>query len=176
MQTKKISFTFLTVLTLTGAILMSLNTKRQIRTSIIINNSTDIVWNMMTKTQNYSNWNPFIRSIDGELVQGNQIKVFIKPENEDGMEFKPTLLKVAKNNELRWVGRLGFKGIFDGEHYFILERLGPNKTKLIHGENFSGILVPLLWNKIKESTTLGFKAHNQALKNLSEKTKLTAKL
>lgn len=57
------------------------------------------------------------------------------------MTFKPKILTLEPNKEFRWKGKLGINGIFDGEHYFILEYLDKNKTKFIHGEKFSGILV-----------------------------------
>lgn len=166
----------LTTLLTTGVIMMNLNTKREIKTSIVINQSTEEIWKKMVETESYGKWNPFIKSIQGDLEVGKQITVFIQPKDENGMEFKPTLLNVDKNKELRWVGRLGIKGVFDGEHYFILERLGQNKTRLLHGENFSGALAPLMWEMIKDSTTKGFIAHNEALKLLSEQSNQTAKL
>jgi hypothetical protein len=55
-----------------------------------------------------------------------------------------------------------FKGLFDGEHYFILEPLEDGKTKLTHGETFSGILVPL-FAKTLQKTERGFMRMNQDL-------------
>jgi hypothetical protein len=60
------------------------------------------------------------------------------------MNFQPTLIKADKNHELRWMGRVLVRGIFDGEHYLIIEKISEEKVNLIHGENFSGALVPLL--------------------------------
>lgn len=37
------------------------------------------------------------------------------------MVFTPEVIEAKVNEELRWVGRLAIPGIFDGEHYFILE-------------------------------------------------------
>ena len=59
--------------------------------------------------------------------------------------FTPKVLKLKKNREFRWLGHLFIKGLFDGEHYFVLEESDNGGTKVIHGEIFSGILVrPLL--------------------------------
>jgi len=80
------------------------------------------------------------------------------------MDFTPEVLVADKNAELRWVGRLGFKGIFDGEHYFILEETAEGTTILHHGENFTGILAYPLLALIKDDTLKGFEAMNKALK------------
>jgi hypothetical protein len=44
------------------------------------------------------------------------------------MTFKPTILTLESNKEFRWKGKLGITGIFDGEHYFILEYLNKDKN------------------------------------------------
>ena len=90
----------------------------------------------------YPKWNPFITSISGEPKLGNRLTVSIKPPGGKGMTFKPYILTLESNKEFRWKGNLGINGIFDG--YFILEFLENDKTKFIHGEKFSGLLVPLL--------------------------------
>ena len=59
------------------------------------------------------------------------------------MKFKPLILTFSSDmpiKELRWKGQLLIPGIFDGEHYLIFETLDGNKTRLSHGEKFSGCL------------------------------------
>ncbi len=111
---------------------------KEIRTEIIINVSPKKVWSILTDFSNYSKWNPFITAISGEKTIGEQLTVSINPPNAKGMIFKPTLLKYEEKMEFRWKGKLFVKGIFDGEHYFILSEQEKAKTKLIHGEIFSG--------------------------------------
>ena len=40
-----------------------------------------------------------------------------------GMKFNPTILVVNKGKEYRWLGPLACVGIFDGEHYFVLDKV-----------------------------------------------------
>jgi len=82
--------------------------------------------------------------------------------------FKPKVLVAKETQEFRWLGSLGIKGIFDGEHYFILEEISPNQTRFIHGENFGGILSGWIMNMIVEDTLNGFQAMNKALKQRCE--------
>jgi hypothetical protein len=84
------------------------------------------------------------------------------------MTFKPTILNLELNKEFRWKGKLGITGIFDGEHYFILEYLNKDKTKFIHGEKFSGLLVPLV-GKMLDKTQKGFQLMNESIKNECER-------
>jgi hypothetical protein len=65
------------------------------------------------------------------------------------------------------VGPLVLPGIFDGEHYFLLEPIGEGRTKLKHGEKLSGLLVGPLSGKLS-AVEAGFKAMNTALKKQAE--------
>ena len=85
------------------------------------------------------------------------------------MTFKPTLIKVEPNRELRWLGRLGMPGLFDGEHIFTIEPLEANRVKFIQREEFSGILVWLILRLVGDNTRRGFEVMNQALKAEVEK-------
>lgn len=84
------------------------------------------------------------------------------------MVFKPVVSTLVTHQEFAWTGKLGVKGIFDGNHYFKLERIDDTQTRLIHGENFSGMLVPLLWSTMEEATHQGFELMNNALKITAE--------
>ena len=70
------------------------------------------------------------------------------------MTFRPTVLTVIPNAELRWRGRFLLPGIFDGEHYFQINQVATRCVSLIQGEKFSGILVPF----VKSSLDGGIKA------------------
>ncbi len=116
----------------------------------------------------YGEWNPFIRSIEGMPSEGATIKVKIQPPGGKGMTFSPVILRQQSNRELRWKGKLFLPGIFDGEHYFRLESEGAGSTTLVHGERFSGVLVPLLRGSLDRNTKSGFEAMNRALKRRVE--------
>ena len=70
--------------------------------------------------------------------------------------------------ELRWRGRLLLPGIFDGEHYFQIRESKPGITTFLHGERFSGLLVPLAKSGLESGTKAGFEAMNRALKTRAE--------
>jgi hypothetical protein len=84
------------------------------------------------------------------------------------MTFKPTVLISEPAKEFRWIGKFLVKGLFDGEHYFILESVSPTQTRLIHGEDFRGVLVSLLKGFVAKAKE-GFGMMNEALKARAEK-------
>ena len=92
--------------------------KKELYTEIEINAAPEKVWRILTDFEAYPNWNPFIKKIKGNLAVGEKLEVFIQPSGAKGMTFKPTLLTVEKEKELRWLGKLFVSGLFDGEHFF----------------------------------------------------------
>ena len=145
----------------------NLMAERRIETAIEIDAPPSRVWALLTDFARMPDWNPFIKSISGKLAPGAQLSVHIVPPGKSGMRFKPTVLSVRPERELRWLGRLLVTGLFDGEHYFLLEPIGEGRTRLTQGEKFSGLLVGPLSGTLA-ATEAGFKAMNAALKQLAE--------
>ena len=139
-----------------------------IETEIEIEAPADAVWKELANTEAYADWNPFVRRISGNLKVGEFLQVTVGADGNTQMDFTPEVLVASENQELRWVGRLGFKGIFDGEHYFILEETDRGTTVFRHGENFTGLLGYPLIGLIREDTHNGFVAMNEALKARAE--------
>jgi len=140
----------------------------ELDSEIEIEASSETVWELLTDTSRFPEWNPFIRRLQGELKVGHKLAVFIQPSGARGMEFKPVVLKIEPNRELRWLGRLMFSGLFDGEHIFQIEPLGGGHVRFRQREIFSGVLVPLLKKSLDTDTRRGFNEMNQKLKELAE--------
>ena len=145
---------------------------KEIKTEILINATPEKVWTILTSFENYPAWNPFIKSINGEVKVGNKITVKIEPPEEKGMTFKPKVLIYEINKELRWIGYLLFPGLFDGKHKFELIDNGNGTTIFRQSEKFSGILI---WLLNIENTKKGFELMNKKLKELAEKQYATAR-
>lgn len=132
-------------------------------TDLHIEASPAKVWAVLMDFAAYPDWNPFVRRIEGEARVGARLEVFIQPPGGKGMTFQPTVLRCEAEREFRWLGHLGIPGLFDGEHYFLLQPAPDRGTTLVHGEHFRGILLPLLAGALKKSL-VGFERMNLALK------------
>lgn len=141
---------------------------RAIATDITIDAAPEAVWTVLADTESYADWNPFVRDLSGDLQEGSQISATIAPPGGSAMTFHPIVLAANPGEELRWRGKLGVRGVFDGEHFFKLSPLPGGGTKLEHGETFSGALVPVLFPMLVEQTRAGFTQMNTALKARAE--------
>ncbi len=136
---------------------------KTIITAIDIAASPAEVWDVLVDFDSHQRWNPFFARIEGEAVEGTTLKITArKDDGSEGIGFSPRVLTVDPGSELRWKGSLLVRGVFDGEHYFRLEELADGTTRLHHGEQFTGLLIPFV-GRLLADTEQGFEAFNQAL-------------
>ncbi|MEZ4888109.1 MAG: SRPBCC domain-containing protein [Chitinophagales bacterium] len=140
---------------------------KNIRTEIVINATPSSIWKHLMDFNKYPQWNPFVH-ITGKAEVGSQLENSFFLEEQKPQVFRPVVLEVETEKAFRWEGSLFFKGLFDGEHYFLLESISDNQTRFVHGENFRGILSGLILNMIGEKTQQGFEKMNDALKQICE--------
>ena len=74
------------------------------------------------------------------------------------------MLAVEEGKLIRWRGRVGVRGIFDGDHELSLEALADGTTRFTQRETFSGILVPFV-RRMLDDTETGFTRMNAALRS-----------
>jgi hypothetical protein len=137
--------------------------KHQINTSITINADIKTVWEIFANFESYPKWNPFIKSITGEIAVGKKFNAEIC-----SMKFKPTTKVFKAQEEFTWLGRLFIPRIFDGRHSFLFKETEEGRTEVIQKEHFYGILVPLMRKKLDTEIADGFKMMNEKLKELAE--------
>ncbi|WP_276259425.1 SRPBCC domain-containing protein [Haloglomus litoreum] len=160
-----------------------------IDTSIDIEAPAATVWAALTDFGAYPEWNPRSR-ITGVAAPGERLVVAPGPEAEGMPTFRPRVLaagpvtddpdsEVADSDldaadpdsdayELRWLGHLWVRGLFDGEHSFRVEAIDEHRSRLTQSESFSGVLAGLVLRRYGADTEAGFHAVNEALKARAE--------
>ena len=113
-------------------------------TKIEIEAAPEAVWAVLSDLPSYPSWNPFIREASGTLAAG------------EGLD-----------SELRRLGRLVVRGVFDGEHRFAIEPTAGG-SRLVQEERFTGLLVPFLARGLRRGTLPGFERMNEAVKERVE--------
>ena len=141
---------------------------KRIETDIEIDASPSEVWRILMDFASYPEWNPFIQRMAGDAAEGAPLEVFLQLPEGRGMSINPHVLVAKSDRELRWRGKVLVRGVFDGEHYFILEVLDGGRTRFLHGERFTGLLVPFFSGVIR-SAAEGFKQMNVAFKERVER-------
>lgn len=140
---------------------------KEINTEIDIAAPPAVVWEILTKLDEFENWNPFVVDAAGEVVVGEQLVVSIQPPGKKVQTFRPTVTVADEERKFEWLGKLGVSGLFDGRHQYVLEPTTEG-TKFIQREEFTGIFAGLLIRMIGNATWEGFQAMNHALKERAE--------
>ena len=141
----------------------------ELRTEIEIAAPIDRVWAILSDFAAYPSWNPMIVALEGTLALGAPLVARMRPPGSTReMTFKPHVSALDPGERFAWLGSLPIPGLFAGEHSFELSSLAPQRVRLLHGERFRGLLVPLLRKSLDGATRAGFVAMNEALKARAE--------
>jgi hypothetical protein len=139
----------------------------EIRSELEIAAPAPEVWGILTDFPRYHEWNPFITEISCDAIVGNPLRLLLSlPEGRD-YRLTPTLLNIEENYELRFRAHLLFPGLFDGEHFLRVLAVGPDRTRFVQGENFSGVLLRFSGRTLTQ-VARGFDYMNEALKRRAE--------
>lgn len=140
---------------------------RTIHTEIGIGAPAAKVWDVLIATDTWAQWNPFAKA-SGRFAVGERVAVTLTPPGKSAVTMRPVIVKLDEGRELRWLGSLGIRGLFDGEHGFRVVPEDVGRCRFEQFETFTGLLVaPIMW-MVGEATRQGFEAMNRALKARAE--------
>jgi hypothetical protein len=132
----------------------------------VLNRSRQEVWALLMDTDAYAQWNPGLIRIDGRFEEGAIITLHYAPMRR-WMPRKYTVRvdACAVAEEVRWSGPLNQADrLFRASHYLrLFDAYDEGKTRLVHGENFDGILAPTLWPLLRPAVEEGHRRVNAAL-------------
>ncbi|MCX4425883.1 SRPBCC domain-containing protein [Streptomyces mirabilis] len=138
-------------------------TMKPVLTAVIdIDATPQAVWDVLTDFTAYGEWSTF-SAAEGTAQVGSRLTMRMP-----GMTFRPTVTVATPGQELRWVGTLGIKQLFHGQHSFVLSPNHDGTTRLTNHEEFSGALVTLIRPFLRTSKKDGYAAFNTGLKQRVE--------
>ena len=130
--------------------------------SIQIDATPAQVWAVLADTAAYPGWNPFIIRSSGTVRVGDTL-TNIMHDATGNTTFTPTVQVIEPGRELRWLGKVGPGGIFDGQHTFTITQIRPGVVLFTQREDFTGVAVPFYEHWLHADTLPMFRAMNAAL-------------
>jgi hypothetical protein len=140
----------------------------ELRAEIDIAAPADVVWSILTDLSAYESWNPYIVEAVGVCEVGERLTMRIRTGPDRETTLRPRLLAVEPPSELRWIGRLGVRGIFDSEHSVEIRPHDERRVRVIQRERVTGVGVPLLGKLLTGETRRGLEQMNLALQQRAE--------
>ena len=141
---------------------------KEIHTQIDIKTTAEQAWHLLLDFNNYSQWNPFIRQINGAPNVGTKLEIHLQTAGGKKRIYRPTITKVEPYHELRWYGKSFIPGIFNGERIFTIEAHEANHILFLHREIFTGLGVTLAGDRLDKDMYQSFEKMNRAFKTKLE--------
>jgi hypothetical protein len=124
------------------------------------------VWRALMDFSAYGDWNRYVRRVEGPTRLGASLTVTVAPPGGPPRTFHPIVTRLEPEKVFAWRAVIGSASIFAGEHIFELEAVP--ETRLVHREEFSGLITPLHRRLRLEVTRRGFETMNADLARLLE--------
>jgi len=144
--------------------------RTELRSEVEINAPLSHVYGVLSDLGGYQAWNPFLTTVSGKLEVGKKLALEMSlPEGRTYL-LEPTVTQVTENAELRWQGQFLFPALLKAEHFFLLSERDGGVTRVVQGQNFSGLLLRFAGNALTLAAR-GSVYLNQALKKRAEATR-----
>lgn len=138
-----------------------------IESKIEIHAPLELVWEVLTDFDTYSEWNSFTPKIECDLKEGNPVHLHVDMKQNNKIRIQTeTLLWVKEKESIAW----GITAAFPvkTERAQILTSLNENVTVYYTYDKFWGFLVPLVMLLYKDHIQKGFDAVSTSLKQRAE--------
>ena len=109
------------------------------RVDVDIQSPPGRIWTLLTDARNFHRWNSTVTTIDGEIGDGQRIRVHVPGTSR---MFTPLVSNVVPNVRMTWTG--GFAPFFKGVRTFALTPQPGGSTGFAMQERFSGLMLPLV--------------------------------
>jgi len=140
---------------------------KRVEATVQIAASPEQVWAVLTDSSSWPKWNRVMPGLEGELTEGNQVKLKLALPGRRTSWQKPRLTRVATNRELRWYDQVVHPQIFVCEHWLTLYETR-NGCRVNHGEQFAGWLSVFMGSKTLKQTEQVLDLVNRDLKQWVE--------
>lgn len=140
-------FTMKTMLTGAGVlavvlVIAALTGRKSVHAEIFIPAPPKLVWQVLTDTDAYPEWNPIMEDLEGEFKEDSDVQFKFIQEPGKSYLIKVKVRRVVENGHLNQSG--GMYGILTYDHHYILEPKEEGTQVTIH-EDYRGIGVHF-WN------------------------------
>lgn len=141
---------------------------RTVRAEIEIAATPERVWSELSDLETFPDWNPFIRSAEGELRTGRRLRLRLLLGGRV-IPLRPRITRVDPPRELRWRAVPGVRGLFDTERCFRIEPTARG-VRFVQSEVNTGLLTGLVYRftEFERHVREGYGRLNRALKARAE--------
>ena len=128
--------------------------------------NAETIWALLTDAKGFSRWNSTVTCIDGEIREGERIRIHVPGSDRT---FMPRVSGVEINKHMTWSN--GFAPMFRGSRTFELRQCDNGSTDFIMEEKFDGLIFAIVKNRLPDFKLI-FEKYAFDLKNEAEQAML----
>jgi hypothetical protein len=161
---KKVAFSLVVILSVSLVTLFILGKEvREIKTEVYLSSTPEQVWKVLTNFNDWKSWNPTITLAEGKPSIGTKLNITINGSGKGDSNYQPIVLASSAPFLFRWRAKMVANFVFQNDRVFELTSKDGG-TLLIHKEEFSGLMVPMMWNMFQEFVGPTLEKMNESLK------------
>ena len=115
------------------------------RVEVSIQATPGRIWTLLTDARSFHCWNSTVTAIDGEIRDGQRIRVHV-PDTD--RTFTPRVSNLVPDACMTWTG--GFAPLFKGVRTFDLTPRDGGTTIFVMEERFSGLMLPFVGRSLPD--------------------------
>ena len=149
---------------------------KHFETSTTIQASPERVWEILTDTRSWSEWDSGVVDVDGEPAEGGRLKIRSElnpkrayPVKVTELEPNRRMTELEPNRRMAWAGRGAARPLQGRAHLHPDPGEGEGRTRFELREEFSGPLLPLIWRTMPDMND-SFRQFASGLKERAEST------
>ena len=139
------------------------------RTTFPVAASADRVWDVISDFDSWSEWNPSVPSIKGELAAGSTCAVKLVMPGRPSVNVTVTLTDVDPGRRFAWHGNIAHDRFFAGDRSLDIEPQADGTVLVTHTEEVTGAFFPVFRTLMGRATIQAHHDHlNTGLKERAE--------
>lgn len=132
---------------------------QEVVTEIELDHPISIVSDLLCDVRNYRKWSRIFSFRFAQPRSGGRALLMARLAGPAVAAIPVKFDRLEPETEVRWSG--GFEFAAHGSHYLIMEALDDNRTRLIHGEVFTGPVIDLAWGAVGDNLSKAYSAFNR---------------
>jgi hypothetical protein len=109
--------------------------------------SPETIWAILTDAGAYPSWDSGVTQVEGRIAPGEKLKVTSAANPKRA--FPVTVSEFESGRRMVWSGGMPL-GLFKGVRTFTLSPAGDGRTRFAMREEYSGLLLPLIWRSMPD--------------------------
>lgn len=121
---------------------------RDIKREVKINASPEQLWELLTDFNRWNEWNSTIKESSGHSSEGSVLNITINGNGQRDSNYHPIVIESKKPEIFRWRANMISDFVFRNDRVFEIQVID-GVTHFTHKEEFSGLMVPIMWKVLQ---------------------------